>query len=113
VAALVVFGVIGLLSHEDSFTLKVFARAILPFPVAWLLIGPIGSVFRARVSRVRLLRAWLVAGTLALAVRALIFDRELFSAFFVIVLVGDGLFLLAWRTVHDRLLARRIAVTQP
>jgi hypothetical protein len=65
-------------------------------------------VLQARAARPRLLGAWLIAGTAALIARALIFDRELFTAFFVIVLAGDALFLLAWRSVYERLLGGRL-----
>jgi hypothetical protein len=70
-------------------------------------ITPFAGVLRPNTPRPLLLGTWLVAGTAALVCRAIIFDRELFNAFFVIALVGNGLFLLAWRTAYDALSRRR------
>jgi hypothetical protein len=104
--AFIIFGAIGLTSHEDAVTLKTVARAILPFPVAWFLIAPWLGAFSERAvagreSLLRLAAIWLVAGVIALCVRALIFDRRLFNAFFVIALVGDGVMLLGWRALYS------------
>jgi hypothetical protein len=43
---------------------------------------------------------WLPAGVIALIARAAIFDRALFNAFFVVALVGYGLFLAGWRAIY-------------
>ena len=106
VGAFVAFGVLGLTSHEDSVTLTTFARAILPFPVAWLVVAPWTGAFSERAVDGRypvanVLMAWLVAGVLAMCGRALVFDRELFTAFFAIGITGAGLFLAASRLVHS------------
>jgi hypothetical protein len=53
---------------------------------------------------------WLPVGVVALMVRAAIFDRHLFNAFFVIALIGHGLFLVGWRAVYSRCLARSFVV---
>jgi hypothetical protein len=106
VAVLVAFGLIGLASHERELTLVAFARAVLPFPVAWLVVGAAAGVLRMRVPLGRLAIAWLAAGLLALVGRSIVFDRELFTAFFVIALVGNGLFLIGWRLLLKMLMKR-------
>jgi hypothetical protein len=109
--AFVLFGAIGLASHEDAVTAKTIARAILVFPATWFLIAPWLGAFseRAVAGREPLGRIaviWLAAGVVALCARALIFDRALFNAFFVIALVGNGLLLIGWRAAYAVWLAR-------
>lgn len=106
-AAFVAFGVIGLVSHEKSFDVGPVTRSIVPFVVAWLMIAPFLGAFSEEAVRGRkplgeIALVWLPAGVVALGARALIFDRELFNAFFVIALLGHGLFLLSWRAVYSR-----------
>ncbi|MDO8616371.1 MAG: DUF3054 domain-containing protein [Dehalococcoidia bacterium] len=114
VASLVAFGVLGLASHEREFTAAAFARAVLPFAAAWLALGwPLGAFGlhdgRPALTGWRFAAAWLVCGTAALGARALVFDRHLLNAFFVIALAGNGLSLAAWRLAFDRLWSRRTA----
>jgi hypothetical protein len=102
-AALLGFAVLGLASHEDGFTAAAFARTFVTFGAAWLVLGwPLGAFHLNAGGRAPSLRhflaAWLVCGAVALGARSLIFDRALFTAFFVIALAGNGLFLAAWRT---------------
>ncbi|HEY5639624.1 MAG TPA: DUF3054 domain-containing protein [Dehalococcoidia bacterium] len=106
VAAFVAFGLIGLASHEDAVTGTTFARAIVPFPVAWLLIAPFFGAFSARAAEGRypvanVLMIWAAAGVAAMCGRALVFDRELFTAFFAIGITGAGLFLAGWRAMYN------------
>ncbi len=113
-AAFVAFGALGITSHEDALSLKVVARAVLLFPAAWFAISPWLGAFAPRAvagreSLLRLALTWLPCGVLALCLRAAIFDRALFNAFFVIALVGYGLFLVAWRAVYSRWLATSTA----
>lgn len=131
VVAFTAFGVIGLVSHEKSFDAAPVARSIVPFVVAWLVIAPwFGAFSEGQVSGqgwgpsprdgrgtsprqgwgpsplVRIAAIWVPVGIVALCARALVFDRELFNAFFVIALVGHGLFLVSWRAVYSQWLAR-------
>lgn len=100
-AAFVVFGSIGLTSHEDAITLETIARAVLVFPAAWFVIAPWFGMFAERAPGLgRVAAVWVVAGVVALCARAMIFDRELFNAFFVIALVGNGMLLIAWRAAY-------------
>lgn len=106
VAAFVAFGLVGLASHEDAINGTTFARAILPFPVAWLLIAPSFGAFSSRAAEGRypvanVLMIWAVAGVAAMCGRALIFDRALFTAFFAIGITGGGLFLAGWRAMYN------------
>lgn len=107
--ALTAFGLLGLASHEKSLSAETLGRSLLPFLLSWLAVGTLAGVFVHRTSEdwARLAAAWLAAGTAALCARALIFDRELLNAFFVIALVGNGLFLFAWRWAYQTLTARR------
>jgi hypothetical protein len=109
-AAFVAFGALGITSHEDALSLTVVARAVLLFPAAWFAIAPWFGAFSQRAvagreSLARIALVWLPAGVIALCARAAIFDRALFNAFFVIALVGYGLFLVAWRAAYARWLA--------
>ncbi len=106
IAAFVAFGLVGLASHEDAVTGTSFARAILPFPVAWLLIAPFFGAFSARAADGRypvanVLMIWAVAGIAGMCGRALVFERELFTAFFAIGITGAGLFLAGWRAMYN------------
>jgi hypothetical protein len=112
-AAFGAFGAIGMASHEDGVTLKTVTRAVLLFPAAWLLIAPwFGAFSQPAVAGqgwgpdprglARIALIWLPAGVIALCLRAAIFDRALFNAFFVVALVGYGLFLVGWRAAYGR-----------
>jgi hypothetical protein len=101
--ALFAFAMLGLASHEHEITPAALARTFLPFAVAWLIVGGLSAMFVPTVDRrprtdTRFLLAYLVAGLCALVARSIIFDRALVNAFFLIALVGNGLFLFAWRT---------------
>jgi cation transporter-like permease len=96
-AAMLVFALIGIASHERDISLTIFARSFLPFVVTWLTLGGVLGAFRHERPSWRLLAIYLVCGVAALVARAVIFDRTLFNAFFVIALVGNGLMLFAWR----------------
>ena len=99
-AAMLLFAFIGIASHEKDISLTIFARSFLPFAAAWLILGTLLGAFRTERPSLRLLAAYLVCGVTALVARAVIFDRELLNAFFVIALVGNGLLLFAWRWVR-------------
>jgi len=110
--ALFAFALLGLASHEHEVTAAALTRTFVPFAVSWLIVGgaagmlPPGSDGHPAIGP-RFLAAYLVAAVIALAARSIIFDRTLFSAFFVITLVGNGLFLFAWRAICGWWLSRR------
>ena len=106
VGAFVAFGVIGLLTHEDSISATPIVRSIVPFAAAWLLISPFLGAYSDDALRggkplAAIALVWLPVGVVALVMRAAIFDRHLFNAFFVIALVGHGLFLVGWRAAYS------------
>ena len=102
-AAFLLFGLIGLTSHEESVTVQIVVRSLLVFPVAWLLVAPWFARLRSEWPKAR---GRASAGRVARGGddrpvgRSLIFDRELLNAFFVIALVGNGLFLVGWRAIY-------------
>jgi hypothetical protein len=100
IAALFLFAVIGIASHEKDISLTIFARSFLPFAVTWLTLGAALGAFRSERPSARLLAVYIACGVTALVARSAIFDRTLFNAFFIIALVGNGLLLFAWRWVR-------------
>ena len=99
-AAMLVFALIGIASHERDISPAIFARSFLPFAVSWLTLGALLGAFRSERPSWRLLVVYLTCGVTALVARSVIFDRTLFNAFFGIALVGNGLMLFAWRWVR-------------
>jgi hypothetical protein len=107
VLAFFAFGLIGLANHEESVSAQIVARSLLPFPIAWIAVAPWFGVLSAAWRRMdgkwgQLVIAWLITGVIALVARSIVFDRELLNAFFVIALVGNGLFLVGWRAIYIR-----------
>jgi hypothetical protein len=106
VVAFVAFGLLGLASHEDGITATTIARSILPFVVSWLAIAPWSGAFGERAvdgrfSVANVLIVWFVAGIAGMCLRAVVFDRALFTAFFAIGITGMGLFLGGWRAIYN------------
>ncbi len=88
-------------------------HCVLPFQVVWLLLAPpLGALRSARDVVPKpgrwLLAVWLICGTLALLARSIVFGRPLFSAFFIVALLGDGLSLFAWRTIPYSLITNSV-----
>jgi hypothetical protein len=110
--ALLAFALLGLLSHERELTVAALARTYLPFAVCWLLVASVLGGFQPMadgrpVSGMAILVLWLPAGVLGLFLRSMVFDRQLFTAFFVIALVGNGLFLFGWRALAATFMRER------
>jgi hypothetical protein len=106
IGAFLLFAILGLRNHEASLTADVFLRTVAPLMLAWFLIAPWFGAFKRdlTVSPVRivlmLLPAWLVAASVGLLVRSLVFDRPLILSFALVVLVLQGAMLLVWRAVY-------------
>ena len=100
--AIAFFWLLGLATHQEGISAGAFARAALPFMIAWLTIGGLLGAFQPRdsvsaQSIIRIAVAWVISGLIALAARSLIFDRELITAFFFVSLFGYGMFIIGWR----------------
>ena len=100
--AIAFFWLLGLATHQEGLSAASFARAALPFMIAWLAIGGLLGAFQPRdtglaQSIIRIAVAWVISGLIALAARSLIFDRELITAFFFVSLFGYGMFIIGWR----------------
>ena len=100
-AAFLLFGLIGLTSHEESVTVQIVVRSLLVFPAAWLLVAPWFAVLRSEWPKARWRKV--LAGRVARGGddrpvgRSLIFDRELLER------------VLRHRTGRERLVPRRLA----
>jgi len=97
----VLFGLLGLQSHAESLNLANFARAVLPFAVAWPVTAAAFGVLRLKPANGpfarRLLAAWLPAWAAGLAARTLVFGRPFVPAFAFVSFLVPAFLLLAWR----------------
>ncbi len=104
-AAIVVFAVIGNLSHHGGVTASGLARDVLPLLGGWLVAGALFGLYR-RPSLARLAATWLVGVTAGVVVRAAILGHTHVgkeTAFLVVSLVFTLLFALAARAIAARL----------
>jgi Protein of unknown function (DUF3054) len=107
-AAIVVFAVIGNLSHHGGVTASGLARDILPLLGGWLLAGVLFGLYR-RPSWSRLAATWLVGITAGVVARAAILHHTNVgkeAAFLAVALVFTGLFALAARAITAWVLPR-------
>ncbi|MBI5565697.1 MAG: DUF3054 domain-containing protein [Chloroflexi bacterium] len=104
-AVFVMFALVGRETHASSDpNLIVNALpTLMPFVLIWLLVSVPMGVYRPNVYRVtpltiiRTLAAWIVAGPIALYVRALLLARTAIPVPFIIVTMSlNGVLLLAW-----------------
>ena len=104
-AIFVMFALVGRETHASSDpNLVVNALpTLMPFVLIWILVSVPMGVYRPKVYRfvpltiIRTLAAWIVAGPIALYVRALLLARTAIPVPFVIVTMGlNGVLLLAW-----------------
>jgi hypothetical protein len=108
-AAVALFAVLGLLTHERGITVDGLLRNAVPIVGGWALAAAALRVY-SRPTPVRLVGAWLVGITVGVAVRALLLERDVDEDQFVFlgvtVAVTGGLLLawraLAWVTVRAR-----------
>ena len=105
-AIFVLFLLLGSANHEDGLTAGVFLRTTLIFAVAWYAVAPwVGGFSVAALSRPLWAwrhtgLAWLLAGSVALVARTVIFDRPLEAGFAWVALLVTGTMLMAWRTLY-------------
>ncbi len=98
-AALVLFTVMGLLSHDGTVSAAGLARDALPLLAGWFAAALLFHTYRRRSVRTLLL-AWIVGVPLGVALRALVLGRALEArelAFLLVALVFTLLFVLGLR----------------
>jgi hypothetical protein len=110
-AALVVFALVGLVSHRGGVSAHGLARDALPLVGAWAVVSAALRTYPGGGIR-RLLATWIVAVPLAVLVRALVLGRHLGSseaAFLGVSLAFTLVFLLAGRAALTLAARRRRA----
>ncbi len=98
-AALVLFSVVGLLSHDGAISAAGLARDALPLLAGWFAAALVFHTYRRRSVRTLLL-AWAVGVPLGVALRALVLGRALQgreAAFLAVALTFTLFFVLAAR----------------
>ena len=107
-AVFAVFTVIGLMSHNDSFTPYHFLRNFIPLTLSWYLIAVILDTY-GKGGALRVAANWLLAVVAGVAVRTWWVGspngRDLW-VFLTVALVTNGVFLAVWRLAASRLVAR-------
>ncbi len=78
-AAMLLFAIVGIASHEKEVSLAIFARSFLPFVVAWFTLGALLGALRMERPSWGLLGVYLLCGVAALVTRSVIFHRTLFN----------------------------------
>jgi hypothetical protein len=104
---IVVFAIVGLISHRAS--PSAFAHDALPLLGGWFAVGLAVRLY-ARFSVGRFLATWAIGITAGVLVRALILGRHLASheaAFLAVSLVFTLLFVIAARVLASTTAARR------
>ncbi|HEY2354024.1 MAG TPA: DUF3054 domain-containing protein [Gaiellaceae bacterium] len=100
-AAIVVFAVIGNLSHHGDVSAGGLARDVLPILGGWLVAGLVFGLYR-RPTLTRLAATWLVGVTAGVAIRAAVLqhtDIGKEAAFLAVALVFTLLFALVARAI--------------
>ena len=111
--ALIVLLTIGAINHSSVeflssnplYLLEVFA----PFLIAWALIAPLvgaysaGAAETAKSSVPLVIRSWIPAAVVGLALRAFVFRGGAAPAFVIVMLVLGSLALGGWRALYFRL----------
>ena len=105
-----IFAVLGLRSHEDGITADGILRAAVPFQVSWLAMTlllrgqpGIGEITRSR----NVIRVWIPALVLGLAIRSLVFGRAFAPTFAIVAFLVNGALLVLWRCVVAPLVLKR------
>ena len=98
-AALVLFSVVGLLSHDGAVSASGLARDALPLLAGWFAAALVFRTYRRRSVRALLL-AWIVGVPLGVALRAVVLGRALEgreAAFLAVALTFTLLFVVGLR----------------
>ncbi|MUW15426.1 DUF3054 family protein [Halorubrum sp. CBA1125] len=113
VAAIVTMLTVGTLNHTSAaflssnplYLLEVYA----PFMIAWAVLAPLvgaysaGAVETAKSSIPLVVRSWIPAAVVALALRALVFRGGAALTFAVVMVVSGTVALGGWRALYFRL----------
>jgi hypothetical protein len=100
------FPLLGSASHEHGLTIGTFLRTTIPFAIAWSAVAPWLGAYDPRAGLsvrgavLRSLRAWAIAGPVALAVRIVLLDRPFDLAFVLVALGVTAALLATWRTLY-------------
>ena len=108
-AAILVFTLIGLLSHHGALSARGFARDALPLLGGWFAVALLLRLY-ARPTLKRLAGTWLLGITGGVAVRAAILERTdtgKEAAFLAVALGFTAVFVLAGRLAATTASARR------
>lgn len=110
------FAALGRSQHHETQTVGTIANTAAPFIVGWLITAPWCGAFGFRGSAAttrpaRLLRrtapAWVAAWVVGLALRALVWRRDIPPTFDLIALLFNAVLLLGWRGAVSALFWRR------
>jgi Protein of unknown function (DUF3054) len=100
-AALVLFSVVGLLSHDGAVSAAGLARDALPLLAGWFAAALLFRTYRRRSAR-SLLLTWIVGVPLGVALRAVVLGRAFEgreAAFLAVALTFTLVFVVALRVV--------------
>ena len=107
-AVFLVFTVVGLMSHKDSFTPYHFLRTFIPLALSWYLVAVILDTY-GKGGAIRVAANWLLGVVAGVAVRTWWVGspngRDLW-VFLTVALVTNGVFLLVWRLAATRIVRR-------
>jgi DUF3054 family protein len=108
-AAIVVFAIVGMLSHDRGLSASGFARDALPLLAGWFVVALLVGTYRRR-SRRTLLVAWAIGIPLGVLLRAVVLGRALDRhqlAFLLTTLLFTLLLVLALRVAAARITVAR------
>ncbi|MEO6125275.1 MAG: DUF3054 domain-containing protein [Ilumatobacteraceae bacterium] len=108
VVAVLLFVAIGRRSHDEpgsvvGGTIAVAAPLLIGLVIGWLLAQAWTSPMTLRSGAI----IWVVTVVVGLAMRRLVFDRSIATAFIIVATVVLCLFLLGWRLVAAQIIRHR------
>lgn len=109
----VAFPFIGAMNHEDPVSLESFTRTVVPFAIAWLVIGVASTsladatIGSRKTTLLRVLPAWIGTGVVAMALRVVVFDRAFSLPFAIVAISATTLLVVVWRLLLAFILSRR------
>lgn len=113
IAVLVSFPFLGAMNHEDPVSFESFTRTVVPFAIAWVVVGAASTSFAAATIRSRtltlqrVLLALVGSGVIAIAIRVVLFDRPFSLPFAIVAISATTLLIIVWRLSLATLLSRR------